>query len=192
MVNLLSNDVNRFDMVAVFLHFIWITPIQATILSFYIWQQVGISFVSGVLTMTVLTIPLQGYLSKLTTAFRLKSAMRTDSRVRKMNEIINGIQVIKMYAWEKPFEIIVKMLRIDEIKVLTQIAYVRGVFLSFAVFTERLTLYVTVICYVLLGNVITAEIAFSMAQLFNNLQLCMAIFFPMAVNMGAEAMVSIR
>lgn len=109
-----------------------------------------------------------------------------------MNEIVSGIQVIKLYAWEKPFEAIVKLLRIHEIKVLTHVAYVRGVFLSFAVFTERLTLYTTIICYVLLGNVITADKAFSMAQFFNNLQLCMAIVFPLAVNVGAETLVTIQ
>lgn len=59
-VNLLSNDVQRFDLVATFLHFIWIMPIEVAILTFFIWEQVGISSLSGVLSMAILTVPLHG------------------------------------------------------------------------------------------------------------------------------------
>lgn len=147
---------------------------------------------TGVLTITILTISIHGYLTNLTMALRTEAAIKTDKRIQKMNEIIKGIQVIKMYAWEKPFEVIVKSLRMDEIKVLTKMAYVRGFIVSCGVFTERLALFATVVCYVLLGNEISAKKAFFMAQLFNVLQLCMAIFMPRAINMGAEALVSIR
>ena len=34
---------------------------------------------------------------------RLMTAEKTDERVGLMNEILNAIRVIKMYAWEKPF-----------------------------------------------------------------------------------------
>ena len=41
----------------------------------------------------------------------LKSAYKTDERLRLVNEIINGIKVIKMYAWEKPFSYLVDKAR---------------------------------------------------------------------------------
>lgn len=60
--------------------------------------QIGVSAIFGVIFM-LLFIPFQAYMGKKTSVFRLKTALRTDERVRLMNEIIQGIQVIKMYAW---------------------------------------------------------------------------------------------
>ena len=42
---------------------------------------------------------------------RLKSAKVTDKRVRVMNEIISGMRLIKMYAWEWAFHEYVKNIR---------------------------------------------------------------------------------
>jgi len=55
-----------------------------------------------------------------------------------------------------------------------------------------MTLYFTIMGYVLLGNSISADKVFSMAQYFNILQLTMAILYPMAVTSAAEAAVSIK
>ena len=38
---------------------------------------------------------------------RVQTASKTDKRIRLMNEIVNGIKVIKMYCWEKPFSLLV-------------------------------------------------------------------------------------
>ena len=43
--------------------------------------------------------------------FRFKSALVTDQRVRIMNEVISGIRVIKMYAWENAFNKLISKLR---------------------------------------------------------------------------------
>jgi len=42
---------------------------------------------------------------------RLKSAGVTDERVKVMNEIISGMRLIKMYAWEWTFHEYVKKIR---------------------------------------------------------------------------------
>lgn len=60
------------------------------------------------------------------------------------------------------------------------------------VFTERVTLFLTIVAFVLLGNDLTGEIIFSVAQLFNTLQLYMAIFYPMAITFLAEAKISVK
>nr|CAD7462471.1 unnamed protein product [Timema tahoe] len=191
-VNLLSNDVSRFDKVLIFLHYVWIMPFQTVLLTYFIWQFVGISALVGVGALFLQTVPVQGYLGKLTSKLRLKVALRTDERVRLMSEIISGIQVIKMYAWEKPFEKMVALARKHEIDVVKQASYLRGVYFSAMVFSERMTLFLTLLSYVLLGNHITPEKVFSLAQFYNIMQLTMAIFYPQAIQFAAEAKVSIK
>ncbi|XP_025264055.1 multidrug resistance-associated protein 4 [Camponotus floridanus] len=191
-INLLSNDMARFDQLFTFLHYIWILPVQGAIIAFLIWQNVGIASLAGIFLITIQTIPLQGYISKWTSKLRLKSAVRTDERVRLMSEIISGVQVIKMYTWEKPFEELVNCMRKYEIDVLTLMSYLRGFTLATFVFTERTTLYFTIMAYVLFGYSISADKVFSMAQYFNILQLTMAIIYPLAVAAVAETAVSIK
>lgn len=79
-----------------------------------------------------------------------------------------------------------------EIDKITSASYIRGVYLGLTVFTERLCLYLTLITYVLLGNRLTGDIVFSMAQLFNTVQLYMAIYYPCGLSGYAEAKVSIK
>ncbi|CAH0557999.1 unnamed protein product [Brassicogethes aeneus] len=191
-VNLLSNDVNRFDLVVLQMHFLWIMPFQIGLVTFFIWQKVGISTLAGVVSMVLFTIPGQGYLGKVTSNLRRKIASKTDRRVVLMNEVISGIQVIKMYVWEKPFEKLIHWARNTEINSLTKSAYLQGIYLSSMVFIERATLFLTCVCFVLTGNVLTADIVFPMAQFFNILQMAMAMLYPSAITYSAESLVAIR
>lgn len=47
----------------------------------------------------------------MTAVYRLRTAECADKRVKVMNEIVQCIQIIKMYAWEKPFALCVEQLR---------------------------------------------------------------------------------
>jgi ABC transporter transmembrane region len=58
-VNLLSNDVNRFDVVPIFMHYLWIGPLETALCSYLMWRDMGWSALMGVATL-LLTIPLQG------------------------------------------------------------------------------------------------------------------------------------
>ena len=95
-----------------------------------------------------------------------------------------------MYAWEKPFSMIVSVTRELEIKTIKFSSYVRAAYLAIIVFTERLILYFTLITFVLLGNDLTADLTYEMATYFNMLQLTAALYFPQALILIGESMVS--
>lgn len=58
MINLLSNDVNRFDHAAMNIHNLWVTPIQAFLIMYLVYRQVGWTGIVGV-CFIMLFIPLQ-------------------------------------------------------------------------------------------------------------------------------------
>lgn len=56
-------------------------------------------------------LPFSAWIGKRTAQLRMKNTKRTDVRVNIMDEIILGIQVIKMYAWENSFAKLVAQIR---------------------------------------------------------------------------------
>jgi len=95
-----------------------------------------------------------------------------------------------MYAWEKPFSQIVSVIRKLEIKQIQFSSYVRATYLAIIVFTERLTVYFTIITFVLMGNNLTADVAYAMSTYFNILQLFVALYFPQGLILLGESIVS--
>ncbi|XP_044728782.1 ATP-binding cassette sub-family C member 4-like [Chrysoperla carnea] len=190
--NLLSNDVNRFDMLFAFIYYFPIVPFQVALITYLLWESVNYAAFAGVLLLALQTIPVQGYVGKISAKLRLRIANLTDSRVVLMNEIVSGIQVLKMYAWEKPFEEFVRLARLKEVNIIRIASYIKGLNSASMVFTERTTIFVAAVTFTYMGNVITADKAFAMAQYFNILQCTLALYYPTAILLGAEVMVSIR
>ncbi|XP_068628290.1 probable multidrug resistance-associated protein lethal(2)03659 [Battus philenor] len=191
-VNLLSNDVNRFDVAIIFLHYLWIGPLATVIVAYFMWLEISWAAVVGVGFMLAF-IPLQAYFGKRTSELRLKTALRTDERVRLMNEILSGIQVIKMYTWEKPFADLVAKARKQEIKQIRATSYIRGVLTSFIMFTTRICLFFSILAYVLgQNNIITAKQVFVVTSFYNILRQTMTVFFPQGIAQVAEATISIK
>ena len=73
----------------------------------------------------VSAVPFQSWMGGQFAKLRVETATKTDRRIRLMNEIINGMKVIKMYTWEKPFARMVHEARKDEISVIRKTAFFR-------------------------------------------------------------------
>ncbi|XP_029164697.1 probable multidrug resistance-associated protein lethal(2)03659 [Nylanderia fulva] len=190
-VNLVANDVNRFDLVSIVIQYMWSAPLSALIVATILYQQIGYAGLIGVAIVFVV-VAIQSNTMKLTFKFRVQTAIKTDERVRLMDEIISGIQVIKMYAWEKPFCAMVELVRKLEIRVITKTSYIRGIYITFNLFTTRMALYCTLITMLMLGNDLTADKVFVASSYFNILAQTMSGMFVRGIAELAEYMVSVR
>uniref|UniRef100_A0A8W4FEZ1 Multidrug resistance-associated protein 4 n=1 Tax=Sus scrofa TaxID=9823 RepID=A0A8W4FEZ1_PIG len=190
-VNLLSNDVNRFDQVTMFLHFLWVGPLQAVAVTALLWMEVGISCLAG-MAVLILLLLLQSCIGKLFSSLWSKTAAYTDDRIRTVSEVITGIRTVKMYTWEKSFADLIARLRRKEVSKILRSSYLRGLNLASFFAVSKIMIFVTFITIVLLDNVITASQVFVVVTLFEALRLTGTLHFPMAIEKVSEAVVSIR
>uniref|UniRef100_A0A3Q4AMX3 Cystic fibrosis transmembrane conductance regulator n=1 Tax=Mola mola TaxID=94237 RepID=A0A3Q4AMX3_MOLML len=190
-VNLLSNDVNKFDEVTIFLHYLWVGPLQAAAVVGLLWVEIGPSCLAGMGVLMFL-MPTQTMFGRLFSKFRNKTAALTDSRIRTMNEVVTGIRIIKMYAWEKPFATLVSDVRSKEISKIMKSSYLRGLNMASFFCASKVIVFVTFTLYVLLGNIITASRVFVTVSLYSSVRLTVTLFFPNAIEKLFESRVSVR
>lgn len=88
-------DTNKLDKV-------WSGPFQIVIALVLLYRTMGPSIGAGVAVL-VLAVPLNTFLARKMRTLQKVQMGNKDARVKLMNEVLNGIRVIKLYAWESPF-----------------------------------------------------------------------------------------
>lgn len=125
---------------------------------------------------------------------RFKTALRTDERVRFMDEIISGMQVIKMFAWELPFSRLISEARHAELKEILKTAYIQAISITSVIITNRLALFCTIYAMIQLyghGNVLVSKM-FMISFLLNELAASLRLGFVLSLSNMTEAIVSFK
>ncbi|XP_060250603.1 ATP-binding cassette sub-family C member 4-like isoform X14 [Ovis aries] len=190
-VNLLSNDVNQFDQVMMFLHYLWVGPLQVVAVTALLWMEIGMSCLAGMAVLIILLL-LQSCFAMSFSSLRSKTTALTDKRIRTMSEVVTGIRTIKMNAWEKSFIDRITRLRRKEISKILRSSYLRGMNLASFFAVSKIMIFVTFVANELLDNLITGSQVFVVVMLFEALRFSSTLFFPMAVEKVSEAVVSIQ
>lgn len=76
--------------------------LQIAITMYLLHQQIGISFLAGVV-FTIVLIPINKLIANKIGQFSEKMMASKDKRVRVMSETLRGIRTIKLHVWEKYF-----------------------------------------------------------------------------------------
>ncbi|CAG7728120.1 unnamed protein product [Allacma fusca] len=191
-VNLMSVDSQRFLDLITYVNAIWSSPLQIAIALYFLWNILGPSVLAGVAVL-VLLIPFNIVTSNMREKLQVKQMENKDQRVKLMNEILSGIKVLKLYAWEPSFEKEVKEIRRKELRVLKTEAYLDS-FNEFLWYSAPFVVtLVTFATYVLIDdkNILDARKAFVALALFNILRMPMS-FLPWIIVLIVQAGVSLK
>ncbi|XP_054077791.1 ATP-binding cassette sub-family C member 3 isoform X1 [Rissa tridactyla] len=191
-VNLMSVDAQRFMDLMTFLNMLWSAPLQIFLALYFLWQTLGPSVLAGVAVM-VLLIPFNSAIAMKTRAFQVEQMRYKDSRIKLMNEILGGIKVLKLYAWEPSFSEKVLEIRKNELRVLKKSAYLNSVSTFAWISAPFLVALTTFAVYVSVDekNILDAEKAFVSLSLFNILKFPLNML-PQVISNIAQTSVSLK
>ncbi|XP_038152402.1 canalicular multispecific organic anion transporter 1-like isoform X1 [Cyprinodon tularosa] len=189
-VNLMSADTQRFNEVTNFIHLLWSCPLQIIVSIVFLWMELGPSTLAGLAVM-VLLVPINGLLATKAKNLQTENMKSKDKRLKIMNELLNGIKTIKLFAWEPSFQTQVEDIRGEELKVMRKFAYLT----SFSTFISNcapaLVSLATFAVFVAVSsdNMLTAEKAFTSISLFNILRNPLSML-PMLIASIVQTIVS--
>ncbi|KIP09393.1 hypothetical protein PHLGIDRAFT_534837 [Phlebiopsis gigantea 11061_1 CR5-6] len=186
---MISTDATRLDRSTAFVHNLWVAPIQIAIGVGLLIHNLGPSALVG-LGVLIFGFPLQMIFVKMMFKQRKKGVVITDQRVRLTTEVLQGIRLIKFYAWEAFYAHQIGALRERELRAVRGLAFARSSMISIVTIVPVLAAVLSFITYALSGHDLNIAIIFSSLQFFNIIRAPL-IFFPFVIANVADASVAL-
>nr|KAG5685655.1 hypothetical protein BaRGS_020897 [Batillaria attramentaria] len=124
-VNLMSIDCQRVQDATAFLYLTWSAPLTIIIAMYQLWGVLGPASLAG-LGVMLLVIPVNAIVVSRQRKLQIATMRIKDQRLKTMAEVLNGIKVLKLYAWEPAFQDKVLFHRNKELRNLKLIAYLNA------------------------------------------------------------------
>lgn len=190
-VNLMSVDVQRLQDLAQWSQLIWSGPFQIILCLTSLYKLLGKSMWVGVVILLVM-MPLNSSLMRIQKKLQKGQMKNKDQRTRLVNEILNNMKSLKLYAWENPYKEKLEHVRNEkELKNLTKI----GIYNALINFQFNIVPFF-VSCSTFAAFVytedrpLTTDLVFPALTLFGLLSFPLAVV-PLVLNSYIEASVSI-
>lgn len=124
-INLIASDAQKFEDAAQFIHFLYVGPIEAIVVTYFMYQLIGISAFAS-MGLLFLLIPLQTYFSARMSQLRKQLNRIRDGKLKAVTDMISSITVVKLYGWEVPLVKEILKYQSEEIVFLKSTAVVKA------------------------------------------------------------------
>jgi ABC-type multidrug transport system fused ATPase/permease subunit len=151
-----------------------------------------LNFLSGLAAvgLSFLILPVQTQIAKRFAIMRRETASKTDSRVRHMSEIINGITSVKGYGWEQPFSQLILDIRNSELKNVLSAQRLRAINYCLYFCSPHIASFATFMVFFAMGGTLTLSKVFTTLSYLQILRLDIGRFFTRGIETTSEAFTS--
>jgi ATP-binding cassette subfamily C (CFTR/MRP) protein 1 len=188
--NLMSADTEAIQNLLQNFHQIWSAPFRIIVALILLYVELGWPALLGCSLLLTL-LPLQKKVMEISAKLVRASLMKSDERVKVVNETLEAMSVVKTYAWEKSFFKKVKAVREEELKLQLKASFLSALN-YFIIFT--IPVLVSLISFTVfagIGNELTPARAFTALALFDILRFPMYTL-PSVINQLISARVSLN
>ena len=169
--NMMSSDVDRLRMSVRRVNDLWLIPMRFCLALYFVVAILGtVPALSGLGVMIVL-IPITKKFVKKLRKYQKDILKYTDQRVKITQEVMSGIRIIKLMAWEKSFYDKIGVVRNKEIQKIRVQAIYRALYFSLSMSVPIITVTLSLAVYTVVeGHRLTASTAFPALSLLNTLR----------------------
>ncbi|NWW10452.1 MRP1 protein, partial [Oreocharis arfaki] len=170
-VNLMSADAQQLLELAFNMNMLWSAPFQIIMAVVSLWKELGPSVLAGV-ALLLLVIPINALIAAKVRRLKKSQMKYSDQQVKLLSEILHGIKILKLYAWEPAYRRKVMKIREHEVDVLKSAGYLTTYSMLTLTCLPFMVSLVTfgVFFYLDKENVLTATKVFTSISLFNILR----------------------
>ncbi|XP_022081112.1 ATP-binding cassette sub-family C member 8-like isoform X2 [Acanthaster planci] len=167
--NHMSVDTTNILNSAQWVHYVWSIPFVITGYMVILYFELGVAALIGCIVFFI-TIPIQVIIARKTAKYQKTTMFQSDERLKRTNELLQGIKLIKLYGWEDMFYTAISKVR--ALEVMTMIKQM-GYKVVLMTITNACPLLVTLVSYSLYtkltGKPLTPDIAFAALSVFNQM-----------------------
>ncbi|XP_046556239.1 multidrug resistance-associated protein 1-like [Haliotis rubra] len=170
-VNLMSVDVTRVQKYCEQIYWVWAAPEEIAICLYLLYSTLGTAMFAG-LAFLLLIIGLNVLVMARMSLLQARLMKIKDQRIRLVNEVLNGIKILKLYAWEESFRDKILRVRKYELMVIWRIALLQVILTVTSMITPFSVGLFTFVAYVFLNGFhsLDAGTAFVGLSLFNTMK----------------------
>ncbi|XP_078368634.1 ATP-binding cassette sub-family C member 4-like isoform X1 [Oculina patagonica] len=185
-INLVSNDAQAIEQLSLPGFVFPFAPLDLVISMALLWYLLAWQALTGA-SFFLLVVAYGSFAAHKTGKVRHQSAAVTDKRLEMMKEIITGIRVVKMYAWEWNFRDLVSQIRRKEISLFR----IRGFMISsiYALFftSSAMAGFVSITVMLFTKHPLTSLKIFTLISILSNIQFIVTVFIAEALHFIADA-----
>ncbi|XP_033096664.1 ATP-binding cassette sub-family C member 8-like [Anneissia japonica] len=184
-------DTDNIQAMFTFIHNVWSIPVQVALSLMFLYMKMGVSALIGASIMLVI-FPIQMALARISVFFQKRAMARSDERLRAINEVVQGMKLVKLLGWENLFYKIITKSRNLQVYMLRRQAAIASIVIPLGFVSPSFIALLSFSIYSLVeGMTLTPDVAFTVIPLIQNLIAPLLLLQP-TINQVVGGIVSTR